>query len=172
MAEVNKRERYNEIQKIKKLIVDGKKDDALKALNNLSLDYVDDKDIIEIDTEKLNKLFEKNMNLSREETERKIKEFEEKDKLKEPLKFSFLRSNFDIYMNNPDRIKRMEEFKNPGINKPIANVSNDPHDLRPDFMKAQLQNKTETNNTPNIKPEETKKEEALNTPPLITPLNV
>ena len=73
-------------------------------------------------------------NVKREDIDKKLKEFQEKDILSEPIIFEFVKENYDKYIVSQDRIDRLNSFEfNP--NQDIK-----PQTLMPDFIKKQLGN--------------------------------
>ena len=74
--------------------------------------------------------------IKKEDVDKKIKEFQEKDKLTEPIIFEFLKTNYDKYIASEDRINRLNNFD---INQTNQDIK--PQNLMPDFITKQLGNK-------------------------------
>lgn len=72
--------------------------------------------------------------IKKEDVDKKLKEFQEKDKLDEVIVFEFKKENYDKYISDNDRIERLNNFEF----NPKQDIK--PQSLMPDFMKKQLGN--------------------------------
>lgn len=110
--------------------------DKLIELENLLKNNNVDEALIKINLlkEELNPSKEEKVEVSKEDVDKKIEEFQQKDVLNEPVVFEFLKENYDKYISDTDRINRLNSF-NLETEQDIK-----PQTLMPDFIKKQLGN--------------------------------
>ena len=110
--------------------------DKLIELENLLKNNNVDEALIKINLlkEELNPSKEEKVEVSKEDVDKKIEEFQQKDVLNEPIIFEFLKENYDKYISDTDRINRLNSF-NLETEQDIK-----PQTLMPDFIKKQLGN--------------------------------
>ena len=110
--------------------------DKLIELENLLKNNNVDEALIKINLlkEELNPSKEEKVEVSKEDVDKKIEEFQQKDVLNEPVVFEFLKENYDKYILDTDRINRLNSF-NIETEQDIK-----PQTLMPDFIKKQLGN--------------------------------
>lgn len=116
---------YDKLTEIENLLTNNNVNEALNKINLLKEEINPNKNNVNISNEDI---------VKKEDVDQKIKEFQEKDMLNEPIIFEFVKENYDKYMQDQERINRLNGFEfNP--NQDIK-----PQSLMPDFIKKQLGN--------------------------------
>jgi hypothetical protein len=116
---------YDKLTEIENLLTNNNVNEALNKITLLKEEINPNKNNINSSNEEI---------VKKEDVDQKIKEFQEKDILNEPIIFEFVKENYDKYMKDQERINRLNSFEfNP--NQDIK-----PQSLMPDFIKKQLGN--------------------------------
>ena len=116
---------YDKLTEIENLLTNNNVNEALNKITLLKEEINPNKNNINSSNEEI---------VKKEDVDQKIKEFQEKDILNEPIIFEFVKENYDKYMKDQERINRLNVFEfNP--NQDIK-----PQSLMPDFIKKQLGN--------------------------------
>lgn len=79
---------------------------------------------------------DQNKRVSAAEIERQMKEFKAKDKIDEPIIFTLIKPNYDLFINDQERNNRLNKLKLSSLTEDPQKV--DAKTLMPDFMKKQL----------------------------------
>lgn len=112
---------YDKLIELENLLKNNNVDEALIKINLLKEELNPSKETI-------------NQDITKEDVDKKIAEFQQKDVLNEPIIFEFLKENYDKYILDTDRINRLNSF-NLETEQDIK-----PQTLMPDFIKKQLGN--------------------------------
>ena len=112
---------YDKLIELENLLKNNNVDEALIKINLLKEELNPSKETI-------------NQDITKEDVDKKIEEFQQKDVLNEPVVFEFLKENYDKYIASEERVKRLNSL-NLENNQDIK-----PQTLMPDFIKKQLGN--------------------------------
>lgn len=112
---------YDKLIELENLLKNNNVNEALIKINLLKEELNPSKETI-------------NQDITKEDVDKKIEEFQQKDVLNEPVVFEFLKENYDKYILDTDRINRLNSF-NLETEQDIK-----PQTLMPDFIKKQLGN--------------------------------
>ena len=119
---------YDKLTEIESLLKNNNINEALIKINSLKEEFNKNKENTSVTNNQ-------EQVIKKEDVDKKIKEFQEKDKLTEPIIFEFLKTNYDKYIASEDRINRLNNFD---INQTNQDIK--PQNLMPDFIKKQLGN--------------------------------
>lgn len=112
---------YDKLIELENLLKNNNVNEALIKINLLKEELNPSKETI-------------NQDITKEDVDKKIAEFQQKDVLNEPVVFEFLKENYDKYIASEERVKRLNSL-NLENNQDIK-----PQTLMPDFIKKQLDN--------------------------------
>lgn len=112
---------YDKLIELENLLKNNNVNEALIKINLLKEELNPSKETI-------------NQDITKEDVDKKIAEFQQKDVLNEPVVFEFLKENYDKYIASEERVKRLNSL-NLENNQDIK-----PQTLMPDFIKKQLGN--------------------------------
>lgn len=112
---------YDKLIELENLLKNNNVNEALTKINLLKEELNPSKETI-------------NQDITKEDVDKKIAEFQQKDVLNEPVVFEFLKENYDKYIASEERVKRLNSL-NLENNQDIK-----PQTLMPDFIKKQLGN--------------------------------
>ena len=93
---------YDKLTEIENLLTNNNVNEALNKITLLKEEINPNKNNVNISNEDI---------VKKEDVDQKIKEFQEKDILNEPIIFEFVKENYDKYMQDQERINRLNGFE-------------------------------------------------------------